>query len=147
MTTTTHTNRRKLIPISYDLQILPGTFEYTLSEVIDSLDLSLFDNRYHNDATGASAYDPTILLKIVLFAYSKGVIYSRRIALCHDNVIFMALSADTRPHFTTIADFISSMQDEITGIFRHVLQICPWNSVRMKMVGEAKDSGNSLYTG
>ena len=115
----------KLIPVSYDLQILPGTFEYTLSEVIDSIDLTLFDNRYHNDATGASAYDPRILLKIVLFAYSKGVIYSRRIAqLCHDNVIFMALSADTHPHFTTIADFISSMQDEITGIFRHVLQIC-----------------------
>lgn len=115
----------KLIPVSYDRQILPGTFEYTLSEVIDSIDLSLFDNRYRNDITGATAYDPRILLKIVLFAYSKGVIYSRRIAqLCCENVVFMALSADTRPHFTTIADFVSSMQNEIIGIFRHVLQIC-----------------------
>ena len=115
----------KFVPISYDRQILPGTFEHTLSEVIDSIDLSLFDNRYHNDATGASAYDPRILLKIVLFAYSKGVIYSRRIArLCCENVVFMALSADTHPHFTTIADFVSSMQDEIIGIFRHVLQVC-----------------------
>ena len=115
----------KLVAVSYDRQILPGTFEYTLSEVIDSIDLSLFDNRYHNDTTGATAYNPRILLKIVLFAYSKGVIYSRRIAqLCCDNVVFMALSADTRPHFTTIADFVSSMQNEIIGIFRHVLQIC-----------------------
>lgn len=115
----------KLVAVSYDRQILPGTFEYTLSEVIDSIDLSIFDNRYHNDTTGATAYDPRILLKIVLFAYSKGVIYSRRISqLCCENVVFMALSADTRPHFTTIAAFVSSMQGEIIGIFRHVLQIC-----------------------
>jgi transposase len=115
----------KLVPVSYDRQILPGTFEHTLNEVIDSIDLSLFENRYHNDATGAPAYDPRILLKIVLYAYSKGIIYSRRIAqLCIDNVVFMALSADTQPHFTTIADFVSSMQEEIIGIFRHVLQIC-----------------------
>ena len=115
----------KLIPISYDRQILPGTFEHTLSDVIDTLDISIFEGRYRNDATGAPAYDPRVLLKIVLYAYSKGVIYSRRIAqLCCENVVFMALSADSRPHFTTIADFVSSMQDEITGIFRHVLQIC-----------------------
>ena len=115
----------KLIPVSYHNQILPGTFENTLSEVIDSIDMSLFENRYRNDATGAKAYDPRILLEIVLYAYSKGIIYSRRIAqLCCDNVVFMALSADTHPHFTTIADFVSSMQDEIIGIFRHVLQIC-----------------------
>jgi transposase len=115
----------KLIPVSYHNQVLPGTFEHTLSEVIESIDLSLFENRYRNDATGAKAYDPRILLKIVLYAYSKGIIYSRRIAqLCCDNVVFMALSADSRPHFTTIADFVSSTQDEIIGIFRHVLQIC-----------------------
>jgi hypothetical protein len=73
----------ELVAVSYDRQILPGTFEFTLSEVIDTIDLSLFDNRYNNDETGATAYDPGILLKIVLFAYSKGVIYSRRIAqLC-----------------------------------------------------------------
>ena len=32
---------------------------------------------------------------------------------CQENVIFMALSADTRPHFTTIADFIATMDKEI----------------------------------
>ena len=115
----------KLIPVSYDRQILPGTFEYTLNEIIDSLDMSLFEDRYNNDVTGAPAYDPRILLKVVLFAYSRGIIYSRRIAqLCCENVVFMALSADTRPHFTTIAGFVSSMQEEVIAIFRHVLQVC-----------------------
>jgi hypothetical protein len=42
-----------MVAISFDRQILPGSFEYTLSEIIDTLDMSLFENRYHNDATGA----------------------------------------------------------------------------------------------
>ena len=55
----------RFIPIHFDKQILPGTFEYTLSYLIDNeIDLSLFDSRYSNDETGAPAYDPSILLKI-----------------------------------------------------------------------------------
>jgi hypothetical protein len=38
-------DQTKLIPISYDRQILPGTFERTLSEVIDTLDMSVFNGR------------------------------------------------------------------------------------------------------
>ena len=116
----------KFIPIHFDRQILPGTFEYTLNHLIDhELDLSLFDRRFNNDATGATAYDPRILLKIVLFAYSRGIVSSRKIEqACLENVIFMALSADTRPHFTTIADFISSMDEEIIHLFRDVLLVC-----------------------
>lgn len=101
----------KFIPIFFDRQILPGTFEYTLSYLIDNeVDLSVFEQRYRNDETGAPAYDPAILLKIILFAYSRGIVSSRQIAqCCRENIIFMALSADTRPHFTTIAEFISTL--------------------------------------
>ena len=61
----------KLIPISFHHQILPGTFEYTLNYLIDNeVDLSLFEQRYRNDETGAPAYDPAVLLKIILYAYS-----------------------------------------------------------------------------
>jgi transposase len=116
----------KFIPIHFEKQILPGTFEYTLSHLIDNeLDLSIFDCRYRNDETGATAYDPRILLKIILYAYSRGIVSSRRIAqACRENIIFMALSADTRPHFTTIADFISSLDREIVHLFRDVLVLC-----------------------
>jgi transposase len=105
----------KFIPVHFASQILPGTFEFTLNHLIDhELDLSLFDQRFRNDETGATAYDPRILLKIVLYAYSRGIVSSRKIEqACRENVIFMALSADIRPHFTTIADFISSMDREI----------------------------------
>ena len=73
----------KFIPIHFDKQILPGTFEYTLHYLIDNeIDLSIFDLRYKNDETGAPAYDPAILLKIILYAYSRGITSSRKIAQC-----------------------------------------------------------------
>ncbi|MDH4230817.1 MAG: IS1182 family transposase [Nitrospirota bacterium] len=116
----------KFIPIHFDKQILPGTFEHTLHYLIDNeLDLSVFDLRYSNDETGAPAYDPAILLKIILYAYSRGITSSRKIAqCCEENIVFMALSADTRPHFTTIADFISSADQEIIRLFLEVLLCC-----------------------
>jgi len=116
----------KFIPIHFDKQILPGTFEYTLHYLIDNeIDLSVFDLRYRNDETGAPAYDPAILLKIILYAYSRGITSSRKIAqCCKENVIFMALSADTQPHFTTIADFISTLNEESIRLFLEVLMIC-----------------------
>lgn len=116
----------KMLPISFDRQILPGTFEYTLNYLIDEkIDLSVFEDRYKNDDGGAPAYDPAILLKIILFAYSKGIIHSRKIEqLCRENIVCMALSADTAPHFTTIAHFASSLSAEITTIFRNVLLVC-----------------------
>jgi transposase len=119
-------HQAKMIPIAFKDQILPGTFEYTLSYLIDhELDLSLFDQRYANDETGRPAYDPALLLKIVLYAYSRGIVSSRQIErCCRENVIFMALSADTQPHFTTIAEFISRMEAEIVALFRNVLLIC-----------------------
>jgi transposase len=116
----------KFIPIHFDRQILPGTFEYSLHYLIDNeIDLSCFDLRYRNDETGAPAYDPAILLKIILYAYSRGIISSRKIAqCCRENIIFMALSANTEPHFTTIADFISTLDQEIINLFLEVLLIC-----------------------
>ena len=116
----------KFIPISFDKQILPGTFEHTLHYLIDNeIDLSLFDARYCNDDTGAPAYDPAVLLKIILCAYSRGITSSRKIEqLCRENIIFMALSADTQPHFTTIADFIATLDQEIINLFLEVLLVC-----------------------
>jgi transposase len=89
------------------------------------LDLRAFHRKYKNDENGAPAYDPRILLKIVLFAYSKGILSSRRIAeACQQNVVFMALSGDSQPHYTTIADFISGSAQQIQRLFREVLLVC-----------------------
>ena len=115
-----------LTPVHLCHQIQEGTFEYTLSHLVDNvLDLSILDSRFKNDETGAPAYAPKILLKIVIFAYSRGIIQSRKIArACHENMVFAALSSNTKPHFTTIANFISSMDKATITLFRNILLVC-----------------------
>ena len=115
-----------MIPVCFDRQIQPGSFEFALNYIVDNeLDLTTFDEQFNNDLTGAPAYDPAIMLKIILFAYSRGIHSSRNIeTACRENIIFMALSAYTQPHFTTIAHFISSMTEQIVPLFRDVLTLC-----------------------
>ena len=81
----------KFIPIDFAQQIIPGTFEYALSHIVDKhLDLSSFDKWYDNDKGGAAAYPPSVMLKIVLFGYSRGLVSSRRIAnACETNITFI----------------------------------------------------------
>jgi hypothetical protein len=69
-----------LLPVVLSEQILPGSFAFALDYLVDhELDLSALDARFNNDEVGASAYDPRVMLKIVLLAYSQGLISSRTI--------------------------------------------------------------------
>ena len=115
----------KLLPTPLPPNSPLGTFEHSLSHIIDhELDLSIFDERYPNDDTGAPAYDPCCS-KIVLYGHGRGITSSREIEQrCRENVIFVALSADSQPHFTTIAGFISSMHEEIVSLLAEVLLVC-----------------------
>ena len=55
-----------MVPISLEKQLLPGTLEFAIHELIHRrVDASIFESRYKNDAMGCSAYDPKILLKVV----------------------------------------------------------------------------------
>jgi transposase len=100
-----------LLPVSLTDQLMLGTLEFAINTLVEErLDVSKFDKRYNNDETGRSAYDPKILLKVVLLAYSRGVVHSRKIEkACKENVIFMALTCGQQPDHSTIAAFVSSM--------------------------------------
>jgi transposase len=119
-------SQRVLIPVSLEDQLMSGTLEFAIHTLVESrMDLSIFDNRYNNDETGRWAYDPKILLKIVLLGYSRGLVSSRKIErACRENVTFMALSCGQYPDHSTIAAFVSSMHDEILLLFRDVLLVC-----------------------
>ena len=116
----------RLLAVDLQRQLLPGTFEHAMNHLIDNeLDLSGFDTCFKNDITGAAAYPPAMLLKIVLFAYSMGIVSSRDIErACREHVTFIALSGDSQPHFTTIAGFVSTLGDDIAHIFTQILFIC-----------------------
>jgi len=115
-----------MLPVSLQNQIVPGSLEHTINELVENhIDLSLFDHRYKNDATGAHAINPKILLKIILFAYSRGLISSRQMEhACRENATFMALCSGFYPDHSTIASFVSSMQDEIESVFCNILLVC-----------------------
>jgi len=115
-----------LLPVSLEEQLIPGTLEFAIHTLVETrMDMSVFDGRYSNDETGRWAYDPKILLKIVLFGYSRGLISSRKIErACRENVIFMALSCWQHPDHSTISAFVSSMKAEILPLFRDVLLVC-----------------------
>jgi transposase len=115
-----------MLPISLQDQLEPGTLEYTINTLVEKhIDLSVFEGRYQNDETGATAINPKVLLKVILFAYSRGMISSRQIErACAENILFMALSCGYRPDHSTIAHFVSSMQKEIESIFSNILLVC-----------------------
>ena len=116
----------RFLAIDLARQLLPGTFEHALHHLLTrTIDLSHFDTRFRNDATGAPAYPPATLLQVVLFAYSRGSVSSRAIArACEEHVTFIALCGDTTPHCTTIADFISTRGADIARVFAAVLAVC-----------------------
>lgn len=116
----------RFLAVDLARQLLPGTFEHALNHLLDhDIDLSSCDAHFRNDDMEATTYPPAMLLKVVLFAYAQGIVSSRGIErACRDHVTFIALCGDTRPHFTTIAHFVSSLGDDIARVFAAVVAIC-----------------------
>ena len=115
-----------LLTVDFQKQLVPGTLEYTIHTLVEErMDTAIFDQNYKNDETGCTAYDPKVLLKIILYAYSRGLISSRQIEqACRENVMFMALSCGQRFDHSTIASFVTSMRNQIMPLFCNVLLIC-----------------------
>jgi transposase len=108
-------SQKIFIPVSLEDQLMPGTLEFAIHTLVETrMDMSVFDGNYKNDKTGRCAYDPKVLLKVVLLGYSRGLMSSRKIErACCENVIFMAISCNQRPDHSTLASFVASMKDEI----------------------------------
>jgi transposase len=120
-------NQLMMVPVSLEAQLAPGTLEYAIHRLIEErIDTSIFDQKYQNDETGRTAYDPKMLLKVVLLAYSRGILHSRRMErACRENITFMALTCGQTPDHSTFASFISEMGEElVVGLFTQILLIC-----------------------
>ncbi len=91
--------QRVFLPVSLAEQLMPGTLEFAIHTLVETrLDTSGFEQKCRNDETGRAAYDPKILLKIVLLGYSRGLISSRKIEqACRENVVFIALACGQQP--------------------------------------------------
>ena len=113
-------------PIFLEDQLVPGTLEYAIHYIIEErIDMSIFDARYNNDATGRKSINPKLLLKVVLYGYSRGMISSRSLEYaCRRITTFMALACNKTPDHSTIAAFISSIDEQVEDLFTMILMIC-----------------------
>jgi transposase len=119
-------NHSLLLPVVLSEQIVPGSFAFALNYLVDQeLNLAALDEQFKNDEVGASAYDPRVMLKIVLLAYSQGLISSRDIEqACRRNVQFIAISGDSQPSHTHVAKFVTNLRAQIKPLFQQVLMTC-----------------------
>lgn len=115
-----------IVPVNLEEQIQPGTFEYALHHLIEArYDDSFLAEEFANDETGRPAYPPKLMLKAILFAYSQGILSSRKIErACKHNVRFMALLCGEGPDHSTIAEFIRKLEGQLPAIFADVLMVC-----------------------
>ena len=66
-----------------------------------------------------------MMLQVVLCAYSQGIVSSCRIeCVCNAHVTFIARWGDSAPHFTMIARFVSTLNDDIAHAFAAVVAVC-----------------------
>ena len=113
------------LTINLSDQLIPGTFEWTIDYLFDKIDMSLFEQNYHNDECGAAAYPPRALLKLILFCYSRGILSSRRIERASkENVTAKALADDFEPDHDTIAGFLTTNGEAVKNLFTQVLMQC-----------------------
>src|ERR1700677_1355671 len=114
-----------LLPPSLD-DWLPENHEARfISDVVDDmLDLSCIYDSY-TEASGAPPYDPAMMLKVLLFAYSIGVTSSREMERrCHTDVAFRWLSANAAPDYRSLSRFRRRHLVAIDTLFVQVLALC-----------------------
>jgi transposase len=115
-----------LVPLTLDKQLVEGSLEYALHHLIEErIEEAWFEELYANDEVGRPAYSPKLLLKVILFGYSRGLIGSRRLELaCKENITFMALACGERPDHSTIAAFVEKLDGRMEAIFSEGLLVC-----------------------
>ena len=119
-------HQRTLLDVDFLEVIGTDTFEYCLYALLEREQmLSAFEAHYKNDHAGRRAYEPKLLLRVILYGYYRGITSSRTIAsLCKTDLKFMSLAGGDTPHFTTIADFVSSQPEAIADVFHRILLVC-----------------------
>ena len=94
-------------------------------DVVAELDLSAFHASYRADGRGGSAYDPEMMLALLIYAYCVGERSSRRLEKrLVEDVAFRVVAANHQPDHATIARFRANHEHGIAGLFAQVLAVC-----------------------
>jgi transposase len=94
-------------------------------DVVDQLDMDPFLAAYRADGHGRAAYEPRMLLAVLLYAYATGIRSSRQIERrCHEDIAFRVLSGNTSPDHVTIARFRVRHEQALAGLLIQSLKLC-----------------------
>jgi transposase len=114
-----------LMPPDLREWVEPGHLAWFVIEAVRELDLAAFYARYRRDGWGRAAYDPAVMVAVILYAYCSGVRSSRAIERrCVEDVAFRVVAANLRPDHATIARFRVDHEHALAGLFGQVLAIC-----------------------
>jgi transposase len=103
----------------------PGHLAWFVVDAVDEMDLAAFYGRYRRDGWGRPAYDPAVMVAVVLYAYCSGIRSARAIERrCVEDVAFRVVAANLRPDHATIARFRVEHEQALAGLFGQVLAMC-----------------------
>jgi transposase len=103
----------------------PGHLAWFVVDAVAALDLAAFYGRYRRDGWGRAAYDPAVMVAVILYAYCGGVRSARAIERrCVEDVAFRVVAANLRPDHATIARFRVEHEQALAGLFGQVLAMC-----------------------
>jgi transposase len=94
-------------------------------DAVDEIDLSAFYRVYRNDGWGRAAFEPQMMVALLLYAYAIGERSSRRIERrCREDVGFRVITANQIPDHATIARFRARHEQALADTFTQVLALC-----------------------
>jgi transposase len=102
-----------------------GDLAWFILDAVEQIDLAEFYAVYRNDGWGAAAYDPGMMVAVLLYAYCQGLRSSRRIAWALErDVGFRVVAANQQPDFRTLCRFRAEHEERLKRLFVEVLRLC-----------------------
>jgi len=114
-----------LMPVSLEDWLPEGHLAWFILDAVEAIDLSRFYLKYRVDGWGRAAYDPQMMVSLLLYAYCLGVRSSRQIErACEMDVAFRVITANQKPDYSTVCRFRSQNEEELGMLFTQVLRLC-----------------------
>jgi len=114
-----------LMPPSLRDWLGEGELAWFVLDAIEQMDLGEFYVAYRKDGWGAAAYDPAMMVAVLLYAYCQGIRSSRRIAMALErDISFRVVAANQQPDFRTVCRFRAEHEKRLEKLFVQVLQMC-----------------------
>jgi transposase len=102
-----------------------GDLVWFVLDAVSQMDLGAFYAKYRRDGWGNAAYEPSMMVSLLLYAYCLGVRSSRQIErLCERDIGFRVITANQAPDHSTIARFRQTNEEGLAALFTQVLRLC-----------------------